>query len=98
MAGRIAKRRPSRLARPGAAADREVQKELLRLNDEQRRANGRLESARRWLNLYQIAQRHVHHLPTDPFRTMALVIGLVVGCIAVKCVFEFGQESLVGSV
>ena len=86
------------LSQPGALFNKGIQKELQRLNDEQRRVNGKLESARRWLNLYQLAQRHVHHLPTDPFRTMALVIGLVVGCIAVKCVFEFGQESLVGSV
>jgi ATP-binding cassette subfamily B protein/subfamily B ATP-binding cassette protein MsbA len=37
-------------------------------------------------------------LPADRFLTLAWVVGLVVVAVAVKGVFEFGQESLVGSV
>ena len=36
--------------------------------------------------------------PPDRFQTLAWVIGLLVVGVAVKCFFEFGQESLVGSV
>src|ERR1700737_2964780 len=37
-------------------------------------------------------------VPTDRFRTLALLIGLVVVAVAVKGFFEFWQDSLVGSV
>ena len=48
---------------------------------------------------YQVLRRWIFALlPDDCFSTLACVIGLVVAGIIVKCFFEFGQESLVGSV
>ncbi len=62
------------------------------------RLEGKLGLARDALARYQLARKYVYMLPSSPFRTLALVIGLVVAGVAVKCVFEIGQESLVGSV
>jgi ATP-binding cassette subfamily B protein/subfamily B ATP-binding cassette protein MsbA len=63
------------------------------------RAEGKLEWQRRKLYYYQVARKYVYSwLPSDPFRMLVLVIGLAVAGIAVKCFFEFCQESLVGSV
>jgi subfamily B ATP-binding cassette protein MsbA len=36
--------------------------------------------------------------PTDRFQTLAMVMGLVLLAVAIKGIFEFAQESLVGSV
>jgi ATP-binding cassette subfamily B protein/subfamily B ATP-binding cassette protein MsbA len=59
----------------------------------------KLESARTDLYRYQIAKKYIDRFfPLDCFETLAWVIGLVVVSVAVKGVFEFGQESLVGSV
>jgi ATP-binding cassette subfamily B protein/subfamily B ATP-binding cassette protein MsbA len=67
---------------------------------EQARVAGKLETLGRKLYFYQILQKWANNpwVPTDPFRTLALVIGLVVIGVAIKCFFEFCQESLVGSV
>lgn len=43
-------------------------------------------------------ERLIRHLPADRFATFLWIIGAVVVGVAVKGVFEFGQESLVGSV
>jgi ATP-binding cassette subfamily B protein/subfamily B ATP-binding cassette protein MsbA len=72
--------------------------EIRRANLDQARVDGRLEAARRRLFWYQVIQKYVKDLPADPFHVLALVTGLVVVGVAVKCFFEFGQESLVGSV
>ena len=63
------------------------------------RLERRLAAARSNLYWYQVARKYIYLLcPADPFQTLAWVIGLVVAGVAVKCLFEFGQESLVGSV
>jgi ATP-binding cassette subfamily B protein/subfamily B ATP-binding cassette protein MsbA len=76
------------------------EQETRRLTIEQARVEGKLEGLRRRLYLYQVLQKYAASswVPTDPFQTLALVIALVVLGTAVKCFFEFGQESLVGSV
>lgn len=60
---------------------------------------GKLEPARYYMALFQIARKYIYALlPTDPFRTLAWVFGVVLVSVALKGVFEFGQQSLVGSV
>jgi ATP-binding cassette subfamily B protein/subfamily B ATP-binding cassette protein MsbA len=59
----------------------------------------RLKSTRSSLYWYQVLRKYIYSfLRDDCFLTLAWVIGLVVLGVAVKCFFEFGQESLVGSV
>jgi ATP-binding cassette, subfamily B, bacterial MsbA len=76
------------------------EQKIRELTIEQARVEGKLEWLRRRLYFYQILQKYAAApwVPTDPFDTLAIVIGLVVVGVAVKCFFEFGQESLVGSV
>jgi ATP-binding cassette subfamily B protein/subfamily B ATP-binding cassette protein MsbA len=76
------------------------EQETRRVTIEQARVEGKLEWLRRRLYVYQVLQKYAASgwVPTDPFQTLALIIGLVVLGTAVKCFFEFGQESLVGSV
>src|SRR5262249_24582390 len=75
--------------------------------DQQRRnlANGlagfesKLETSRKELYRYEVAKKYIDLLfPRDRFQTLALVIILVVLAVALKGFFEFGQETLVGSV
>src|SRR5262249_10149078 len=52
-----------------------------------------------WLYWYQVAKKWIYaFLPRDCFRALAWVVCAVLIGVAIKCVFEFGQESLVGSV
>jgi ATP-binding cassette subfamily B protein/subfamily B ATP-binding cassette protein MsbA len=64
------------------------------------RANlqAKLDTANTDLYRYLLVQKYTHLLPNDCFRTLALVIVVVVVVVAVKGVFEFLQETLVGSV
>jgi ATP-binding cassette subfamily B protein/subfamily B ATP-binding cassette protein MsbA len=63
------------------------------------RVQSKLESASKVLYRYQLAKKYIYSLfPDDTFKTLALVIGLVVLAVAIKGFFEFWQESLVGSV
>jgi ATP-binding cassette subfamily B protein/subfamily B ATP-binding cassette protein MsbA len=63
------------------------------------RVERKLAAARYSLYWYQVARKYINALaPPDRFQTLAWVIGLVVAGVAVKCLFEFCQESLVGSV
>ncbi|HJT78205.1 MAG TPA: ABC transporter ATP-binding protein, partial [Gemmataceae bacterium] len=58
-----------------------------------------LDAARSRLWRYSVLKKYADQfLPTDPFQTLAVIFGLVVLAVAFKGVFEFGQESLVGSV
>jgi ATP-binding cassette subfamily B protein/subfamily B ATP-binding cassette protein MsbA len=58
-----------------------------------------LRAARMELWFYQVADWHCSRfLPTDPFLTLVCVLVAVVVAVAVKGIFEFGQESLVGRV
>src|SRR5262245_51051442 len=59
----------------------------------------KLESARHELYRYQVAKRViVAFVPTSKFQTLALLMGLVIAAVALKGVFEFCQETLVGNV
>jgi ATP-binding cassette subfamily B protein/subfamily B ATP-binding cassette protein MsbA len=62
------------------------------------RAEGKLDSARSSLSFYLNVRKYVYMLPHDCFQTLCWLVGAVVVCVLVKCLFEFGQESLVGSV
>jgi ATP-binding cassette subfamily B protein/subfamily B ATP-binding cassette protein MsbA len=60
---------------------------------------GRLQTARTSVWRFQIARTSVlRYLPTDRFKTLGVLIGLIVGAVAIKGFFEFWQESMVGSV
>jgi ATP-binding cassette subfamily B protein/subfamily B ATP-binding cassette protein MsbA len=60
---------------------------------------GQLARAQRDQALAHIALRWVEKiLPDDRFQCIAVILALVVGAMAIKGVFEFWQESLVGSV
>jgi ATP-binding cassette subfamily B protein/subfamily B ATP-binding cassette protein MsbA len=61
--------------------------------------DGRLSIATTKLYWYRIAEWYLtRYLPADPFETLAWVVAAVVVAVALKGVFEFWQESLVGSV
>ena len=63
------------------------------------RLESKLESARRRQYYSQLAAKYIHSwVPNDCFQTLALVVALVFVGVALKCLFEFLQESLVGSV
>ncbi len=81
----------------GRFHDQEVRKLTL----EQSRVASKLGSQERELYYYQFLQKNCANtrwIPDDPFQMFAIVIALVVVAVMVKCFFEFGQESLVGSV
>jgi ATP-binding cassette subfamily B protein/subfamily B ATP-binding cassette protein MsbA len=81
---------------PGKFHDDEAKRVTL----EKARVEGKLEWLGKKLYWYQVCQTYANKpwFPSEPFKTLALVIALVVVGVAVKCFFEFGQESLVGSV
>jgi ATP-binding cassette subfamily B protein/subfamily B ATP-binding cassette protein MsbA len=63
------------------------------------RTESKLNSARTELYRYELARKYIDLLfPRDSFQTLALLFGLVVLAVAVKGLFEFWQETLVGSV
>jgi ATP-binding cassette subfamily B protein/subfamily B ATP-binding cassette protein MsbA len=60
---------------------------------------GRISWATTKLYWYRIAEWYLSRfLPTDPFETLAWVIAAVVVAVAIKGLFEFFQDALVGSV
>ncbi|HMC65664.1 MAG TPA: ABC transporter transmembrane domain-containing protein, partial [Gemmataceae bacterium] len=70
-----------------------------RLTGVMAKVESKLNSARKSLYRYQLGRSYIYRfLPTDRFQTLACLLGLVVIAVAVKGFFEFGQESLVGSV
>lgn len=71
---------------------RDIANTLARLESKQALARGNLY----W---YQVARNYIYKFaPPDCYQTLMWVIGLVVVGVAIKCFFEFAQESLVGSV
>jgi ATP-binding cassette subfamily B protein/subfamily B ATP-binding cassette protein MsbA len=68
------------------------------VTSESSKVDGKLASAQRTLYWYQVLRKYLEYFPDEPFRMLAWVICLVVVGVAVKCVFEFFQEALVGSV
>ena len=51
----------------------------------------------RW-RYHQAKHYLIRFLPNDRFETLALLLMVVLACVAIKGIFEFGQEYLVGSV
>src|SRR5262249_4432455 len=78
----------------------EIRNKLLRDHaNDIAKLESRLDAAATKLYWYRIAEWYLsRYVPTDPFLTLAWVIGLVIVGVAVKGFFEFWQESLVGSV
>ena len=67
--------------------------------DDAAKHQSKLDSASTELYRYHVAKRYIDWLfPTDRFQTLAFVIFLVCVAVALKGVFEFLQETLVGSV
>jgi ATP-binding cassette subfamily B protein/subfamily B ATP-binding cassette protein MsbA len=75
------------------------EKRLRDLTSRLSRLEGDLQSANRMLYFHEVIEFEAERfLPTDPFKTLAWVIGLVVAAVALRGVFEFAQDTLVGSV
>src|SRR5262249_844221 len=80
---------------PGPQRDTERRRATIALADEERK----LDSSRYELYRYQVAKRFIDMLlPEGRFQTLALMLLVVVIAVAVKGVFEFFQETLVGNV
>ena len=80
---------------PSEARAKEMRKVTLRLT----RIERDLVNANRKLYFYSLAELYTGKLfPNDPFRTLVWLIGLVVFSVALRGVFDFWQESLVGNV
>jgi ATP-binding cassette subfamily B protein/subfamily B ATP-binding cassette protein MsbA len=63
------------------------------------RLEGKLDSARLRKKYYLVASKYIHaFVPNDCFQTLVLVVAMVFVGVAIKCMFEFAQEWLVGSV
>jgi ATP-binding cassette, subfamily B, bacterial MsbA len=77
---------------------KEAETAKLKLTNDLARTEGKLGLVRDAQARFQFLRKYVVLLPASPFRTLALVICLVIVGVAIKCFFEFGQESLVGSV
>jgi ATP-binding cassette subfamily B protein/subfamily B ATP-binding cassette protein MsbA len=76
----------------------DIDKQLRTLSSDHSKASEKLNAASLMKSRYEIARKYILKLPEDRFHTLLLVIAAVVVGVAVKCVFEFGQEYLVGSV
>jgi ATP-binding cassette subfamily B protein/subfamily B ATP-binding cassette protein MsbA len=80
---------------PGPDRDRR-RSELARALDKLTR---KLETARNDLRWLHFSKTYIDgFLPTDAFTTVVWMLGFVVAAVALRGVFEFGQESLVGSI
>lgn len=62
------------------------------------RLEGKMTTAQTTLYRYQVAKRVVNNFPADRFQTLAYLVAILIGAVLIKGFFEFGQESLVGSV
>jgi ATP-binding cassette subfamily B protein/subfamily B ATP-binding cassette protein MsbA len=75
------------------------EREKTRMAEELVKVSAQLEEARTELYHYRIYKYFIDRLvPGDRFQTLLCVVILVVIAVAIKGIFEFGQESLVGSV
>src|SRR5579884_4297589 len=76
-----------------------LKQQIRDINRELSKLESKLSPARRRLYWLLVGQKYIYKfLPTDCFLTLACVIVLVVVGVAIKCFFEFAQESLVGSI
>lgn len=79
------------------STDRE--KKLMRLSRDLAKTEGRLETARNELYRDRLLKWWVDRLfPSGRFETLALVLAMVIVCVAMRGFFEFWQESLIGNV
>jgi ATP-binding cassette subfamily B protein/subfamily B ATP-binding cassette protein MsbA len=79
--------------------DTDKVKRRLEIARELSKVESQLDAARTELWRNQLAKKYIDRcFPSDRFETLAWVIGLVVLAVGIKGIFEFGQESLVGSV
>jgi len=63
------------------------------------KVESKLVYARKQMDWYLIAHKYIYaYLPRDSFTTLSYVLGFVLVGVFIKCIFEFFQESLVGSV
>lgn len=63
------------------------------------KVESKLVYARKQMDWYLVAHKYIYaYLPRDSFTTLAYVLGFVLVGVFIKCIFEFFQESLVGSV
>jgi subfamily B ATP-binding cassette protein MsbA len=85
---------------PGTDEDREFKAHRRNsLASAMAKVEAELAPARTKLWRYSVLKQYIDRfVPANRFHTLVLVIALVVAAVAVKGVFEFGQESLVGSV
>jgi ATP-binding cassette subfamily B protein/subfamily B ATP-binding cassette protein MsbA len=82
-----------------AAPSRFLDKERRDLARDLDKLTHKLETARSDLNWLHLSKKYIDQfLPTDPFSTLVWLFAFVVGSVALRGVFEFGQDSLVGSV
>jgi ATP-binding cassette subfamily B protein/subfamily B ATP-binding cassette protein MsbA len=80
---------------PGPLHDKQLRDVTYKIS----KLEGELKSASFQLWLYQVAKwRVTRFLPEDPFETLVWVLVVVVLGVLVRTLFEFWQESLVGSV
>jgi len=82
-----------------APTDKYFEKSKRELTAKQMNNESNLESLRRNLYYLQWAKKFVRDLlPTDKFITLVWVVMAVMAAVVLKCLFEFLQDSLVGSV
>jgi ATP-binding cassette subfamily B protein/subfamily B ATP-binding cassette protein MsbA len=94
---RVLKEREQRLKAQPAGHQRNKQQRDI--SSEKARLEGKLASALNDVYHYELGKKYIDAIfPRDRFQTLVLVIVLVVIGVAVKGFFEFGQETLVGSV
>ena len=77
---------------------KESDREVRRLTSELAKVQSKLASVSLEEERYRIAKRWIEYFPTDRFQTLAIILGILLAAVALKGVFEFAQESLVGSV
>jgi ATP-binding cassette subfamily B protein/subfamily B ATP-binding cassette protein MsbA len=80
-------------------AGQQKEKELANLTRVRAEHEANLSDALSQLHWYQLGRIYVYRFcPTDPFETLCWLLVLVVAAVALKGLFEFWQESLVGGV
>ncbi len=78
---------------------RETDKQRRNVSSKLLGLEGKLQTARRKLYWYQVLRdKVIAPLPRDCFQSLVVIVVVVLVGVAIKCFFEFVQESLVGSV
>jgi ATP-binding cassette subfamily B protein/subfamily B ATP-binding cassette protein MsbA len=78
---------------------KERENNLRKASGETYKAESKLESARKSLYYYQVLRKYIDKFcPGGPFQTIVMLMVVVIIATAIKGIFEFSQEVLVGSV